>query len=72
MLCERCGRENYKHVVCNYCNRKICNNCLKSSKRVTKTEKAFICKDCWSDMKKRTKYKRTMKEASTSRSNWRD
>ncbi len=68
MLCERCGTEVYKHVVCSYCSRKICNDCIKSSKRVTKTEKAIICKDCWSDMKKRTKYKRAMKEVQQQRS----
>ena len=62
MQCERCGRETFKFNVCNTCSRKICYNCVKSSKRVTKTEKAFICKDCWSDLKKRTKYKRTMRE----------
>ena len=72
MLCERCGREVYKHVVCNYCKRKICNDCIKSSKRVTKTEKALICKDCWSNMKKRTEYKRAMKEVQQTRSYDRD
>lgn len=72
MQCERCGSEVYKYVVCNYCSRKICNDCLKSSKRITKTEKATICKDCWSDMKKRTKYKRTKKEVQQQRSYGRD
>ncbi len=57
MLCERCGKEIHKNVSCGYCNKKICYSCLKSSKRVTKVEKAFICKDCWSNMKKRKKYK---------------
>ncbi len=65
MLCERCNKEIHKYVTCNYCARKICNDCLKSSKRVTKTEKAFICKDCWSNLKKRTKYKSASKERET-------
>ena len=62
MLCERCGREAYKYNVCGYCSRKVCYDCLKSSKRVSKTEKAFICKDCWSDLKKRGKYKSARSE----------
>ncbi len=63
MLCERCGREVHKYNVCSYCNKKICNDCLKSSKKVSKIEKAFICKDDWSDMKKRGKYKSAVSDA---------
>ncbi len=62
MLCERCGRDVHKHLICNSCNRKICNDCIKSSKRISVTEKAVICKDCWSDLKKRGKYKSAMRE----------
>ncbi len=57
MLCERCRTEVYKYVVCNYCGRKICNDCIKSSQRASKTTRLVICKDCWSDMKKRKAYK---------------
>ena len=57
MLCERCRKEIYKYVVCNYCGRKICNDCMKSSQRASKTNRLVICKDCWSDMKKRKAYK---------------
>ncbi|MCL4381846.1 hypothetical protein M1614_02605 [Candidatus Marsarchaeota archaeon] len=57
MTCERCKTEIYKYLTCNYCSRKICNNCLKSSQKSSKTVKMVICKDCWSDMKKRNAYK---------------
>ena len=57
MSCERCKREIYKYVTCDYCGRKICNNCVKSSQRESKTKKLVICKDCWSDMPKRKLYK---------------
>ncbi len=56
-LCERCKDEMYKGETCNYCNRKICNNCMKSSMRVQKVTRLVICKDCWSNMKKRTAFK---------------
>ncbi len=57
MLCERCKREIYKYEVCNYCGRKIGYECVKSSRTVSKTIHLVICKDCWSDMKKRTAFK---------------
>jgi len=57
MLCERCGNEVYKYEICQSCNRKICNSCMKSSRRLSKTVKAVICKDCWSKMPKRSAYK---------------
>ena len=50
----------YKYNTCNTCSRKICYDCLKSSKRVTKVEKAYICKDCWSKMPSRKTYKSTI------------
>jgi hypothetical protein len=56
-MCERCGKDMYKSVVCNYCNRKICNDCMKSSKRKSKTIRIIICKDCWSKLPSRKTYK---------------
>jgi len=61
MNCERCGAEIYKYNVCNYCHRKICNNCVKSSRRVSKTVRLVICKDCWGDMEKRKAFKSASK-----------
>ncbi len=55
--CERCKKQVAKADRCNYCERLICESCKKSSKRASKTVKLFICKDCWSDMKKRKKFK---------------
>lgn len=57
MICERCKKDIHKYVVCNYCNRKIGFECVKSQKRVSTTERAYICKDDWSNTKKRKKYK---------------
>ncbi len=61
-LCERCKREIYKNEVCTYCNRKICNDCIKSSMRVQKVTRLVICKDCWSNIKKRTAFKNRKSE----------
>ena len=59
MVCERCGREMHSYNTCDYCHKKICYACLKSSKKVSQTKKAFICKDCWGNMRSRQGYKRT-------------
>jgi hypothetical protein len=56
-LCERCKDEIYKNEVCSYCEKKICNNCIKSSMRVQKVTRLVICKDCWGNIKKRTAFK---------------
>lgn len=56
-FCERCKKEIFRYSGCNYCGRKICDSCIKSSQRVAKVKKIIICKDCWSDMKKRKQYK---------------
>ena len=56
MTCERCGKQSPKLEKCNYCGRLVCRDCTKSSKRL-KVGRLFICKDCWSDMKKRKEYK---------------
>ncbi|MCL5434327.1 MAG: hypothetical protein M1559_01270 [Candidatus Marsarchaeota archaeon] len=57
ILCERCKREIFRTFKCNYCGRNLCRNCVKSSKRKSKTVKLVICKDCWSEMPKRKAYK---------------
>jgi hypothetical protein len=57
MICERCHAEIYKYSTCRYCHRKICNNCVKSSKRVSKTLRIVICKDCWTNTAHRKAYK---------------
>ncbi len=63
MLCERCHAEMYKYEVCRYCKRKIDANCVKSSRRVTKTLRIVICKDDWSKMKSRQEFKSLNKES---------
>ena len=60
MMCERCKNDVHKYVTCNYCNKKICYNCIKSQKKISVTERAYICKDCWSNTKRRKKYKSYM------------
>jgi hypothetical protein len=60
MICERCKRDIHKYDTCNYCSRKICFNCVKSQKKISATERAYICKDCWSNTKRRKKYKSYM------------
>ena len=57
MLCERCGTDIYKYKTCNYCKRKIGNECVKSSRKLSKTTKLVICKDDWSKMRIRQQYK---------------
>jgi hypothetical protein len=57
ILCDRCKREVFKYETCTYCNKKIGVECMKSSQRHQKTIRLVICKDCWSNMKKRTAFK---------------
>ena len=63
MMCERCRADIYKYSTCNYCKRKICINCVKSSRRVSKTIRLVICKDCWTKMPSRKLFKGATKEA---------
>ena len=56
-LCDRCKREVFKYEQCNYCKRKICYSCVKSSQRSPKTRRLVICRDCWGSMKKRGAFK---------------
>ncbi len=55
--CERCKKQIPKAEKCDYCNRLMCESCTKSSKRASKIKKLFICKDCWSQMGKRSRFK---------------
>lgn len=57
MLCDRCKKDAYKYDICKTCGRKICNSCMKSSRRLNKLVRIAICKDCWSSMPKRKIYK---------------
>lgn len=60
MICERCGKEVYKFERCGSCNRRIGYECVKNSKRISKTERAVICKDDWSNIGLRKRYKGLM------------
>lgn len=55
--CQRCNKEAHYLEKCNYCERQVCRTCVKSSRRPIKIERIVICKDCWSDLRKRKKYK---------------
>lgn len=55
--CERCKREISKYEICSYCGRKIGEECVKSSQRIQKVTRLVICKDDWSNIKKRTAFK---------------
>jgi len=57
MICERCGREVHFLEKCEYCNRKICASCVKSSKKLSRVRRIVICKDCWGEMEKRKAFK---------------
>ncbi len=61
MLCDRCGREIHKYELCNYCNRKIGVECVKSSRKVSKIRRLVICKDDWSKMRVRKEFKSARK-----------
>lgn len=56
-FCDRCKKEMYRFNKCDYCKKTICFSCVKSSQKNTKTSRLCICKDCWSDMKKRKEFK---------------
>lgn len=57
MKCERCVKEAHIIEPCDYCSRKICRQCVKSSARESKTKRNVICKDCWGNIPKRRAYK---------------
>ena len=41
----------------NSCGKMVCQSCVKSAKRLKKVTRLVICKDCWGDLKKRSKFK---------------
>ena len=57
MICERCSGQEYMLEKCNSCSKMVCESCKKSAKRIKKVARVVICKDCWTDMKKRSKFK---------------
>ena len=57
MICERCGKETHQLEPCEYCNRKVCVRCEKSSKKTSRIRRIVICKDCWSELGKRKVFK---------------
>ena len=65
MLCERCGRDMFKFETCDYCKKKICNDCMKSSRKSSKILRKVICKDCWSKLPSRKAFKATVMEVKT-------
>ncbi len=58
-VCERCGKSVPKLEKCYFCERWVCNGCVKSIRNayLLKKERIVICKDCWTDMEKRKKFK---------------
>ncbi|MEM3399579.1 MAG: hypothetical protein QXP42_01980 [Candidatus Micrarchaeia archaeon] len=57
MICQRCSKEIHLLENCDFCQRLVCVSCIKSSRRLSKVERIVICKDCWSDNKKRQEFK---------------
>lgn len=55
--CERCKKQTHMLDRCNSCSKLVCESCKKSSKRAQRIKKLFICKDCWSNMAARKKFK---------------
>ncbi len=56
MRCERCSEVVYKIEKCDYCGRKICHACVKSSRKDNTGTRRVICKDCWGEVKKRKEF----------------
>jgi len=54
--CGRCGTQSAKLQKCDYCDRNLCNSCIKSQKR-KKIGKRYICKGCWGSITKRSMFK---------------
>ena len=57
LKCDRCGADSQYLEYCDFCKRKCCMKCVKSSKRASKIRRAVICKDCWGKSDLRRKYK---------------
>ncbi|MEW5996740.1 MAG: hypothetical protein AB1657_04050 [Candidatus Micrarchaeota archaeon] len=61
-VCVRCGEKSAKFEQCGYCSRSLCIRCIKSCRKPSRTERLCICKDCWSRMETRKKYKAVEKK----------
>ncbi len=57
--CERCKRYVHKAEVCSFCGRTVCYHCVKAIKNYYDVGKkrAVICKDCWTNMETRKRFK---------------
>ena len=56
MRCERCSALVHKVEKCDHCEKKICNECVKSSRKDKSGVRRLICKDCWGSVKKRKEF----------------
>ena len=57
MICDRCSEQVYLVEKCGSCGKSVCESCKKSAKRVNKVSRHVICKDCWGNIKARSKFK---------------
>ena len=57
ITCERGGEQVARAERCSYCNKQVCESCLKSSKRIGKVKRYYICKGCWGNMGSRSRFK---------------
>ncbi|MFH0836183.1 MAG: hypothetical protein V1834_03405 [Candidatus Micrarchaeota archaeon] len=60
--CQRCGEDAHVLESCGYCEgekeaRWICRKCIKSSHTGQHKKRKVICKDCWSNTKKKKQFK---------------
>ena len=57
MICERCSIPCHMIEKCDSCGKMACQLCVKSAKRLKKVRRVVICKDCWGNIGKRSKFK---------------
>jgi len=57
ITCARCGNQVHLVDKCNYCDKSVCQTCVKSGRKVKNGKRKVICVSCWSDINKRKKYK---------------
>lgn len=62
MTCDRCGDRIAKRVECTYCSKWVCYHCVKSSKRAYGHDIIHICKDCWTDIPIRRRFKQATRK----------
>lgn len=58
MICERCSTQVHFVEKCMNCSKSVCASCVKSAKRHAKTTRYVICKDCWTSLPARKKFKK--------------